>query len=99
MNLSLPANASATISDGPTVGTTTNDDTQAPIVALASGAASSNVTVTFVATSLACNKTYHHRAVGQSNGGTVSASDMTFTSAACPPVGSNNISATTARTP
>jgi hypothetical protein len=61
------------------------------------GAGSSGVPVSFVVTGTQCNTLYHYRAVGQSNGGTVNGSDMTFTTAACPGAGDANIHPASAR--
>ena len=65
---------------------------------LAIGNGNSGVAVSFVATGLACNTLYNYRAVGQNSGGTTNGGNLTFTTAACPPPGSNNISALTAIT-
>ena len=65
---------------------------------LAIGNGSSPVSVSFGATGLSCNTLYHYRAVGQNSGGTTNGLDATFTTAACPGAGNNNISAVTAQT-
>ena len=64
---------------------------------LAAGSGSSALPVSFVLTGLGCNTLYHYRAVGQNGAGTGIGGDLTFTTAACPPAGSNNISALTAQ--
>lgn len=56
------------------------------------------VPVSFTITGLACNTQHHYRAVGQNSGGTNVGNDLTFTTAACPAAGDNNISAVTAAT-
>lgn len=64
---------------------------------LAIGSGNAPVTVSYAVTGLACNTLYHYRAVGQNGGGATNGGDLTFTTAACPPVGSNNIGALTAQ--
>jgi phosphodiesterase/alkaline phosphatase D-like protein len=55
-----------------------------------------NTPVSFTATTLLPNTTYHYRAVGQSAGGTIYGADMTFTTAASPTVTTNAATSVTA---
>lgn len=61
------------------------------------GAGNAPVNVSLVVNGLACNATYHFRAVGQNSGGTTYGTDRTFLTAACPAAGSNNIGPLSAR--